>query len=89
MQKFNVEDNFTFYPNPVKEELYLKWENSNLIKLQTIKLYNLNGALLKSFENQQSLDNNNILFQEYPIGVYIIELIYTNGEEKTIKIIKQ
>lgn len=89
MQKFNVDDNFSFYPNPVKEELYLKWDNSSQIKLQTINLYNINGALLKSYENQLSKDSNNILFQEYPNGVYIIGLIYTNGEEKTIKIIKQ
>ncbi|MBP6754920.1 MAG: T9SS type A sorting domain-containing protein [Bacteroidia bacterium] len=89
LQKFHFDDNFSFYPNPVKEELFLKWDNSSEIKLQTIKLYSLNGSLLKSFENQMTLNNNNILFKEYPNGIYIIELMYDNGEAKTIKIIKQ
>ena len=89
LQNFHIDDNSSFYPNPVKEELFLKRDNSSEIKLQTIKLYSLNGSLLKSFENQITWSNNNILFKEYPSGIYILELIYDNGEAKTIKIIKQ
>ena len=87
--KFLPEDNFSYYPNPVKEELFLKWDNSNAVTLSTIKVFNLNGALLKTFDNQDNLKSQNIFFQEYPVGVYLVMLTYNNGEEKTIKIIKQ
>ena len=87
--KFLPEDNFSYYPNPVKEELFLKWDNSNTIKISNIKLFSLNGTLLKSFENQENLISQNILFQYYPNGLYVVILSYSNGEEKTIKIIKQ
>jgi hypothetical protein len=87
--KFLPEDNFSYYPNPVKEELFLKWDNSNIIKISSIKLFSLNGALLKSFENQENLLSQNILFRDYPNGLYIVILSYSNGEEKSIKIIKQ
>jgi hypothetical protein len=89
LQKFHPDDNFSYYPNPVKGELYLKWDNSSIIKLQAIKLYSLNGSLLNTFENQMNLDNKNIQFEGYPNGFYFIELSYNNGEVKTIKIIKQ
>lgn len=86
--KFLPEDNFSYYPNPVKEELFLKWDNFNTIKISNIKLFSSNGALLKLFEKQENLISQNILFRDYPNGLYVIILSYTNGEEKSIKIIK-
>jgi Secretion system C-terminal sorting domain len=88
LKKFNPEDNFSYYPNPVKEELYLNWElKDNTIA--TIQLYTLNGVLLKSFDNLQHSNSQNISFQEYPTGIYGLVLHYTKGEEKSVKIIKQ
>lgn len=89
LKKFLPEDNFSYYPNPVKEELFLKWENSENNSITNIKLINLNGVLLKSFETLESKLEQNILFQDYAAGMYILQLSYSNGEEKTIKIIKK
>ena len=89
MIKFLPEDNFSYYPNPVKEELFLKWDNSNSIKISKIKLFSINGALLKSYDNQENLISQNILFGDYPSGLYLVVLSYNNGEEKNIKIVKQ
>jgi hypothetical protein len=89
LKKFLPEDNFSYYPNPVKEELFLKWENLENNSITNIKLINLNGIVLKSFETLESKLEQNILFQDYAAGMYILQLTYSNGEEKTIKIIKQ
>lgn len=88
LKKFNPEDHFSYYPNPVKEELYLNWElKDNTIA--TIQLYTLNGVLIKLFDNLEHSNNQNISFQEYPTGVYELILHYSKGQEKSIKIIKQ
>ena len=42
--KFIPDDNFSYYPNPVKEELFLTWNKQDEIILNSIKLYNLNGS---------------------------------------------
>lgn len=88
LQKFFPEDAISYYPNPVREELYLKWELIDEKYVTSIKVFNINGILLKSFNDMDKLNNQNISFQEYPQGIYFIDLKYNNGEEKSIKIIK-
>lgn len=88
LQKFFPEDVISYYPNPVKEELYLKWDLINNNKVVAIDIFNLNGQLLKKIEG--NLDNNTSLisFNEYPVGVYLVNLNYLNGDQKSIKITK-
>lgn len=87
--KFYPEDVISYYPNPVKEQLYLQWEINNDNKVSSIEVYALNGQLLKSFKNLQTKNNFVISFNDLPRNVYSINLVYTNGEHKPIKIIKK
>jgi hypothetical protein len=89
LQKFFPEDVISYYPNPVKEELYLKWEliAGNLVT--SIQVYGLSGQLLKSYSGLERNNAQNIPFQVYPSGTYAVVLFYSNGEQKSIKIIKQ
>lgn len=89
LQKFSPEDSFSYYPNPVREELYLKWELANDNYIKSLQIYNFNGQLLKSFSQSNSNNSQTISFQSYPSGIYLIDLHYSNGEQKTIKIIKK
>ncbi|WP_445455730.1 T9SS type A sorting domain-containing protein [Flavobacterium sp. HNIBRBA15423] len=86
--KFESEDLISYYPNPVKEELFLKWEliNNNVSK---IEIYSLSGQLIKFLPNLEKENSKIISFQEYPSGTYSVLLSYTNGEQKSITIIKQ
>lgn len=88
--KFSPEDAISYYPNPVKEELYLTWQPIGDNNVKTIKIYNINGQLIDSFKQNKSENNSqNISFNRYPNGIYLIELLYKDGDQKTIKIIKQ
>lgn len=89
LQKFSPEDTFSYYPNPVREELYLKWELANDNYIKSLQIYNFNGQLLKSYSQSNSNNSQIIPFQSYPSGIYLIELHYSNGEQKSIKIIKK
>jgi hypothetical protein len=89
LQKFSPEDVISYYPNPVREELYLKWELKDGNSVSSIVVYGLNGQTLNTYHKTEKINTQNISFQSYPTGVYIVALIYTSGDQKTIKIIKQ
>lgn len=86
---FFDEDVISYYPNPVKEELYLRWELINENKVSKIDIYNLNGKIIKSYIDLDKDNSKNISFQEYPPSTYLVVLYYTNGEQKSITIVKE
>jgi hypothetical protein len=88
LQKFHPEDVISYYPNPVKELLYLQWQLIDENKVSSIEIYGMNGQLLKSYKNLESKNDFVISFTELPRNIYSINLVYTNGEHKPIKIIK-
>lgn len=88
LEKFFPEDVISYYPNPVKEELFLKWELVNGNKVSSIDVFTLNGRVIKTIKENLSQNSLIISFQEYPVGVYFLSLNYINGEQKSIKIVK-
>ena len=88
LKKFFPEDVISYYPNPVKEELYLKWNLINENKVSSINVFALNGQLLKSYTDNISQNSYSLNFKDYPVGVYFVYLNYSNGDQKSIKIVK-
>lgn len=89
LEKFFPEDVLSYYPNPVREELYLKWELNNDVFVKSLQVYNFNGQVLKKYSPSERDNTQTIPFQDYPSGTYLVVLEYSNGDQKTIKIIKQ
>ena len=87
--KFSQEDVISYYPNPVKEELFIKWELKDDNYVNSIQVFSLTGQLLRSYQPTVRNDSQNIAFQDYPTGIYAVMLYYSNGDQKSIKIIKQ
>lgn len=87
--KFSPEDAISYYPNPVKEELYIKWELRENNYITSIQIFSFTGQLLRNYSPNLKNTSQNIAFQEYPSGVYAVLLYYKNGDQKSIKIIKQ
>ena len=79
----------SYYPNPVREELYVKWTEVEGQDMQTIELYDLAGKMIRIFPNQSAVDNAVITFENYPSGIYNLILVYANQERKSLKIMKQ
>lgn len=84
-----TEDKISYYPNPVKEELYLQWELVDENYVTSIQVVEMSGQTVASYQNLKSINSQNISFRSFPTGVYLVTLSYTNGNQKTIKIIKQ
>lgn len=88
LEKFTPEDAISYYPNPVKEELYLKWELVADKTVTNIQLYDLNGRVLQNYGKLEKSNSLNIPFLNYPKSTYLVLLVYNDGETKTIKIVK-
>lgn len=86
--KFFPEDVISYYPNPVKEELFLKWELQDNKKVVSIDIFSITGQ----FMNKSSISNTTsaiVSFSQFSSGTYLVSLNYDTGEQKTITIIKQ
>ena len=88
-EELNKQDAISYYPNPVKEELYIKWDVKDESYITSIQVHSFTGQLLKQYLLTNKTDNQNVPFHSYPSGIYAVWLKNNNGEEKTMKIIKQ
>jgi Secretion system C-terminal sorting domain len=88
-EQFFEGDVISYYPNPLKEELNLKWERIDDKNLSKIQLFSLSGQLLKTIDNIGDSKSYILSFTNYPSGVYLIVLNYTDENIKTIKIVKE
>ena len=88
-QKFYDEDTFSYYPNPVQEELYLKWENKEAEIISSFKLFSTSWALLKEYNSMEQERQHVISFGDYPQGFYIVQILYTDGSVKSITVVKK
>ena len=87
--KFSPEDVISYYPNPVKEELYLQWELTENKLVSSIQVISVTGQVLRTYEPVAGNNNQAIAFQSFSSGIYLVLLYYNNGDQKSIKIIKQ
>lgn len=86
--KFCDEDVFSYYPNPVKEQLFLKWELINNNKIVNILIFSYTGEQLRTIENLENTNSTSLSFSELPTGSYIVFLNYLNGKKESITILK-
>ena len=86
--KSDLYPDISYFPNPVKSELHIKWSNKTK-SVKTIEIYDLNGKMVKNIPLPEDINNADIDFESYPNGVYNLNLIYTNSETKILKIVKQ
>lgn len=87
--KTDISDQISYYPNPVREELYLKWELAQEKTVTNIFVYSIGGQLVHSFQNTQTNNLQTISFINLPEGIYLLQMRFSDGMEKTLKIIKK
>lgn len=87
--KFFPEDIISYYPNPVKNELFLKWDLVNSNYVNEIKMFDINGKLISTVSDLKNTDRTTIQFSSLPKNIYLIILVFKDGESKLIKISKE
>lgn len=87
--KEDLNKNISYYPNPVLEQLYVKWDNTNDNYVVSIQIYSMAGQLLNKNDNLSGINFTTIAFQNYPQGFYNLILVYSTGKKETLKIVKK
>jgi hypothetical protein len=75
-----VADQMTIYPNPVKDEIFIKSD----LQIEKVEIYALTGSLLLLENNF----NEKMSVSALPRGVYLLK-VYTDKETMVSKIIKE
>ncbi|HEX9980165.1 MAG TPA: T9SS type A sorting domain-containing protein [Flavobacterium sp.] len=78
-----------FYPNPVQEQLYVKWTNVKQVHVENISVFNLGGQKLYNFDIEGDTESTIVNFQPLPEGLFTLVLTYSDGNRKTLKIVKK
>lgn len=76
-----AQNNFSIYPNPVKDVLYIK----NFQDLKSVEILDSSGRMVK----KENAKNSSINVNNLPKGSYILKLQNNKQEEKTVKFIKE
>ncbi|WP_299249368.1 BNR-4 repeat-containing protein [uncultured Aquimarina sp.] len=88
-QNLKIQDlDIDFYPNPVSNFLTLK-KRPLLEEIQSIKIYNLQGKIIKIISKNQLIKNNELLIDvsENAEGIYILSLGFLKKETQNFKFI--
>ena len=78
-----------YYPNPVLEELYIKWSVSKNTYVSNISVFSITGQLITQLNYNKNQDFATISFNNLPAGYYNVLLVYNNSNKKTLKILKK
>jgi hypothetical protein len=71
------------WPNPTKEKVFLTISNPK-ITIERVRMFDSKGAEVVYEEHSKIMD-----IKQLPSGVYILSATLSNGEVKTIKVIKE
>ncbi len=84
VEEYQKED-FVVFPNPTDDFVKLSSELAGMNLLA--KIYNISGKLL--FSKRINLNDNEIDFRSYPVGIYVIKILNENNEIRECKVIKK
>jgi hypothetical protein len=76
------------YPNPVEGVLYIQLDNTDVVNIEEVKIYDMYGRLLRT-ESDIRLRKTEIDIVGLSAGVYFVNCKLSNGEAKTKRIVKE
>jgi hypothetical protein len=82
-------DEISYYPNPVLEQLSLKWVNSSDRYVKNVNIYSVSGQLMSELNDLNEKETTTAEFSQFAEGLYVVTLNYNNGEQKTLKVVKK
>lgn len=84
-----IEDNVKYYPNPVSEVLNVSWSNLQEKYVTEIVVFSFSGQLVNQYSITENQEEKSLDFKNLPSAIYHLVLVYSNGEKKSMKLIKK
>jgi len=82
----NIDNIFSYFPNPVDDKLVLNWSSNALTK---VYILDMNSKLLANYDVSIKEKQYTIPFTNYIQGIYIVKVVFDDNSTKTFKIIKK
>lgn len=76
------------YPNPVTDILKVEWDLSKNAVNQLV-IFAPNGRQLKTRNVSNRNQSIDLDFSKYPLGMYIVVAIYTDGSRQSFQVLKK
>lgn len=87
--KDDLNSKISYYPNPVREELNIKWMNENQVSVSSIEVFSMTGQSLGSYTDLDNVQSTTVGFGTYPQGFYNLTLYFSDGSKETLKVVKK
>lgn len=78
-----------YYPNPVLEQLSVKWTNTTDKYVESLNVYSSTGQIMFDLQNLNDKTDAVINFSSLSEGLYVVMLNYNSGEQRTLKVVKK
>lgn len=80
---------FTYFPNPVRQELNLLWKNNPHRRITSVSVYTLSGRRVR-YASPLNLQESLVLsFSALASGVYEVVALTSDGKTEAFKILKK
>lgn len=76
IDKFDWSDGIQIYPNPAKDEIFVK---TRQVAINKLEIYNLQGVLVEKTNFSQMKDDYRLSLQDKSAGIYFIKIYSING----------
>ncbi len=86
--KYLIDKGVVLSPNPATNEIVLKSMDKNA-DFMNIKVVNIDGRILKNFENVSNTKEFKIDIASMQKGIYFTEITFTNNEKSIVQFIKE
>ncbi len=86
--KSDIYEDIKYYPNPVKEELLIRWNVVDQDAITKLSVYSISGQYIKEIKNLAKENSMVVSFNDLPVGYYNVILVYNSGNQKTLKVVK-
>jgi chondroitin AC lyase len=83
-QKISIESSFSIFPNPTETRVNILSDEY----LSKITLYSIDGKSIRTYNNINS-KKIELDLSKYETGIYLLKVLYKNGEYKLKKLIKE
>ncbi len=77
------------YPNPVTDILQVNWIQNPKQQPEKMALYSIDNRQLANYQITKNNGSQNIGFNSFPAGIYVLMVIFQDGNTQVIKIIKR
>lgn len=83
-----IQKSLKVFPNPATEQVNVAWQLPAKVYVKEIVIYDISGKKIYSGTHSPDQKDAQIALQSLPSGSYLLVVLYSNGTNESVKLIK-